>query len=72
MPALEFTLNFAPDDLLRYYRGDARTVFAKLDDGRTVQFPASALSKVVTETGVRGRFRLVFDAENKFKALERV
>ena len=72
MPELEFTLHFTPDDVLRYYRGTARQVIATLDDGRTLQFPASALQKVVTENGVHGRFRLRFDANNKFIGLERV
>ena len=72
MPDLEFTLHFTPDEVLRYYRGQARSVVATLDDGRTLQFPASALQKVVTENGVHGRFRLRFDANHKFLGLERV
>ena len=72
MPNLEFTLHFTPDEVLRYYRGEARTVVARLDDGRTVQFPAGALQKVVTPEGVHGRFRLRFDENHKFKGLERV
>lgn len=72
MPAVEFTLNLSPERVLGYYRGQARTVIATLDDGRTLQFPATALQKVVTDQGVRGRFRLVFDAANKFQGLERV
>lgn len=72
MNTLEFTLNFTPDEVLRYYRGQARHVVARLDDGRTIQFPAGALQKVVTETGIHGRFRLRFDANHKFLGLERV
>ncbi len=72
MNALEFTLHFTPDEVLRYYRGEARNVVARLDDGRSIQFPAGALQKVVTENGVHGRFRLLFDANHKFKGLERV
>ncbi|MCC5025716.1 MAG: DUF2835 family protein [Candidatus Synoicihabitans palmerolidicus] len=44
---------------------------ATLDDGRSIQFPASALQKVVTKEGVRGRFRLIFGANHKFSGLER-
>ncbi len=72
MPALEFTLHFSPEEVLRYYRGQARTVRAVLDDGRSIQFPAKALQQVVTENGVHGRFRLVFDAHQKLQGLERV
>ncbi len=72
MNTLEFTLNFTPDEVLRYYRGQARHVVARLDDGRTIQFPAGALQQVVTETGIHGRFRLRFDENNKLLGLERV
>ncbi len=41
-------------------------------DGRSVQFPAQAIQRFVTEDGVHGRFRLEFDARNKFVGLERV
>ncbi|WP_221032156.1 DUF2835 domain-containing protein [Actomonas aquatica] len=72
MPALEFTLHFSSDEVLRYYRGQSRQVIAYLDDGRSVQFPASALQKVVTENGVHGRFRLLFDEHHKFVGLQRL
>lgn len=72
MPDLDFTLNLSPERVLAYYRGEARNVVATLDDGRTIQFPATALQKVVTKDGVRGRFRLRFDAQHKFQRLERL
>ncbi len=72
MTTLEFNLYLSVDEVLRYYRGEARTVVATLDDGRTVQFPASALPRIVTENGVQGRFQLVFDANHKFQSLRRL
>jgi hypothetical protein len=72
MSAFEFSLNLSSHQVLGYYRGQVRTIVATLDDGRTIQFPASALQKVVNEEGVRGRFRLVMDANHKLQGLERV
>lgn len=72
MPAIEFNLQLSAAKVLTYYRGQSRTVVATLDDGRTIQFPATALQKVVTEEGVHGRFRLVFDSQNKFQGIERI
>ena len=72
MTTLEFNLNLSPDEVLRYYRGEAHIAVATLDDGRTVQFPAKALSRVVTEEGVQGRFQLVFDDHHKFHSLRRL
>jgi hypothetical protein len=72
MPTLEFSLNLSPEEVIRYYRGEVRTAMATLDDGRTVQFPASALSRVVTEHGVHGRFQLIIDENQKFVDLQRL
>lgn len=61
----------SPETYLRYYRGSAKNIIVKADDGRHVQFPASALQGFVLQDGIQGRFRLVFDASNKFQKLER-
>lgn len=72
MPSLVLELRVSADDLLDYYRGMARTVHAVAVTGQTVQFPASALQRHVTEQGVHGWFRLEFDEEHKFLRLERL
>lgn len=71
MPSLLIQLAISADDLLDYYRGSARVVHAVAADGRTVNFPASALQRHVTEAGVHGWFRLEFDEKLKFVSLER-
>lgn len=72
MDSLEFDLNLPTEEVLAVYRGEARTVVATLDDGRTIRFPSDALRLVVNENGVSGRFRLTFDENKKMQGLERV
>jgi hypothetical protein len=72
MPSLVLELRISADDLLDYYRGVARTVHAVAVTGQTVNFPASALQRHVTEQGVHGWFRLEFDADQKFLRLDRL
>lgn len=72
MPSLDFTLRLSPDDILPYYRGEAKTVIAELDDGLTVQFPATAVQKFVTKEGIHGRFRIWFDDNRRFLRIDRI
>lgn len=69
---ITFVLDIAPDEYLRYYQGEARHVVVRGHDGRTVQFPAGLLRRFLVHDGVRGEFRLRFDADNKLISLERV
>ena len=71
MPELTLELNISADQLLAYYRGEAKVVRARATTGQTVQFPANALRALVSPEGIRGRYRIVFDANNKFVGLER-
>ena len=72
MPDLVIQLNLTPGQVLTYYRGQTRAVQARATTGQLVQFPASALQRVVTNDGVHGLFRLEFDANHKFVRLEPV
>lgn len=71
MPSLCLELHVSPDDLLDYYRGQARTVHALATNGQTVNFPAAAIQRFVTTEGVHGWFQLEFDEHHKFVGLER-
>lgn len=55
-----------------YYRGHVRMVQALSVDGRDVRFPAKILHGMLLPDGIRGRFRIQFDARGKFVAIERV
>src|SRR5258707_80713 len=70
MPALIIDLSLSTNQLMAYYRGQARAIRARATTGQMVQFPASALQKYILEDGVRGRFRIEFDDNHKFIGLE--
>lgn len=72
MPELTFELNLSAAKVMAYYRGELRAVQARATTGQLVQFPASALQRLITTDGVHGRFKLVFDDNRKFVGLERV
>jgi hypothetical protein len=72
MRTIRFTLAISSEDYLRFYQGNARSVAACADDGRRIKFPAEHLRPFVMHDGVRGRFELMFDANNKFIALRKI
>lgn len=72
MPELILQIDLPAHQLHAYYRGEIRVVRARASTGQMVQFPASALQRHFTKEGVRGQFRMAFDENNKFIALERV
>jgi hypothetical protein len=72
MPALTIDLNFSSSQVMGYYRGQVRSIRARATTGQMVQFPASALQKFILKDGVHGRFRIEFDDQYKFIALELV
>lgn len=69
---LRFRLDIDAEDYLAYYRGSAREVLVRAEDGRRVRFPASALQPFVTRDGVHGRFELRFDAGHRLLGLQRL
>jgi hypothetical protein len=58
-------LDITADQYLGYYRGAIRHVLARCVDGRSIQFPASLLQRVVALDGIHGDFVLVCDSDNK-------
>jgi hypothetical protein len=72
MPALTIELNFSSSQVMGYYRGQVRAIRARATTGQTVQFPASALQRFILKDGVHGFFRIEFDDQHKFIALEAI
>lgn len=72
MPDLILDLHISADQMMAYYRGDARIVRTRAVNGQTVQFPASVLQRLVSKDGIHGRFRMEFDENHKFVRLEPV
>ena len=62
---IDVVLDLSPDQVLAYYEGAARSVVTMSLDGRTVRFPATVLSRLVTKEGARGIFRLSFGSDNR-------
>lgn len=70
---IEVELNISRDEYLRYYRSaGALDVVVTARDGRRVRFPARILQPFVLHDGVRGRFRIHFDARGRFLKIERM
>jgi hypothetical protein len=72
MRSLVVNLHIAADEYQRLYQGAARDVLAYSADGQRVRFPAMILRPFVTHAGIRGRFRIDFDEQNRFQAIQRV
>lgn len=56
-------LSIEPEQLKRFYRGDATQIVATAQEGVSIAFPAEAVRPFVTATGVHGDFVLTTDAQ---------
>lgn len=72
LPEIVMNIRIPADECQRLYQGVARNVAAQSIDGRRIQFPAMILRPYITHQGVNGRFRLIFDELNRFKAIEKI
>lgn len=67
--SVTFRLELSEQEFLRYYAGQARDVVVRAEDGRRVRFPARLLRGFVTYSGIRGRFRLLYDDTGRSRGL---
>lgn len=72
MPTIDITLELSPAACLAHYEGRVGVVHTRSLDGRSVQFPAEALRRVVTRDGVHGVFRLYVSPEGRFEGIRRL
>ncbi|GEK74049.1 DUF2835 domain-containing protein [Halomonas halophila] len=72
MPTIDIALSLTPAACLAHYEGRAGVVHTRSLDGRSVQFPAEALRRVVARDGVNGVFRLYFSPEGRFEGILRL
>ena len=54
------------------YRGQARYILVESDQGLKLQLPAVNFRSYVTDEGIRGRFNVKIDANNKILSLQKV
>lgn len=71
MQAINVRIEISPEEYQRAYMG-VNAVSALAEDGRRIKFPANILRPFVLHSGVRGHFRIYFDAENKFSKIEKL
>lgn len=65
-----FSLNIPYQHFLVYYSGVASHVVVTTDNGVKIQLPASRFRPFLSYIGLKGRFRLTTDQNNKFIKLE--
>ncbi|MBM4849958.1 DUF2835 domain-containing protein [Vibrio parahaemolyticus] len=65
-----FTLNIPYQTFLSHYSGAASSVQVITNNGLKLQLPAAKFRPFLSQLGVRGRFRLTTDQNNKFLKLE--
>ncbi len=71
MKQFEFHLSISEQQYLHYYRGTIKQVVVMSATGKTIQFPASLLTKFVTSAGVHGHFVLTCDDDFKGTVITR-
>lgn len=72
MHSIAVDLTITADEYLKHYQIGGAMVVTRSRDGRTVRFPANILQRFVTHSGVTGSFKIQFDPEGKFTAVERL
>lgn len=72
MPKISFSLNIQTDELAKYYKGQAQSIFVRASNGQTLQFPASLVLPFVSHSGVSGEFSLSFDGKGKAIELTKI
>lgn len=65
-----FRLNISYHTFLQHYNGAASQVLVVSEQGLKIQIPATRLRPFLSQLGVKGRFRLITDQNNKFVKLE--
>ncbi|WP_462158469.1 DUF2835 domain-containing protein [Pseudoalteromonas sp. GB56] len=67
-----FSLHLTYEQCLAYYKGRVSAIQVIDDAGLTIRFPATKILPYMSSIGIRGRFRLALDDNNKFVSLERI
>lgn len=65
-----FRLSIPYQTFLQHYSGAASNVIVYTEQGLKLQVPASRLRPFVSQIGLKGRFRLTTDQDNRFVKLE--
>lgn len=66
-----FAINLSARECQEYYQGHYTSLKVMSDVGKTVMFPARHIRPFMTNSGVRGIFKLYLDEQNKFIKIEK-
>lgn len=70
--SLDVAIAISREQYLKLYQLGQAVVSAQSTDGRRVQFPAQALRPWVGHHGIKGKFRIYFDEQNRLSRIESV
>ena len=68
----KFFLDISPEEMQRYYRGEASNAVTIADDQTRLQFPAKVIRQFVTADGVKGRFEIEYDRYSKLIGISKL
>lgn len=67
-----FNLRMPYEQCIAFYEGRVRFALLEAESGEFVQIPAASLRRFIDHTGLKGRFRLEVDINNKMKSFEKI
>ncbi|WP_083938169.1 DUF2835 family protein [Algicola sagamiensis] len=67
-----FSVNLSKELCLSFYRGETRYVHVVTDGGIRIQIPVHHFMNFVTNSGIKGRFRLVLNEKATVISLEQL
>lgn len=72
MSSFRFTMALPAPEVQEIYQGRARYILVVSDEGLKLQLPAANFRRFVTANGIRGRFSVSIDADNKIQELTKL
>jgi hypothetical protein len=72
MYEVRFSINITKQRYLEIYYSPVLQVIVTSHNGKKIQFPAKYLKSFVTQSGIRGNFRILYSTDNKFVRMEKI
>ena len=72
MPKFEFNMALSARETRTIYEGQARYIMVESAQGLKLQLPAANFRRHVTTEGIKGRFSVETDVNNKILALHKL
>ncbi|MGF1732325.1 DUF2835 domain-containing protein [Photobacterium kasasachensis] len=72
MKSYTFSVYISYQSYLNHYSGAASTVVVVTDNGLKLQLPASRFRPFLSQLGVKGRFRITVNNQNRLDTLEQI